>query len=110
MVQFGAKLKANAVHEWSEHYLDYSALKKVIKRVALKLAEEHSAVQLDEFHTIAGALLPGSPGRGGTAPPPHSPSRHHVSFTAGQATEFERKPRSRLRSTATRRTVSGPPV
>lgn len=32
MVEFGLKLEDNKVSEWSEHYLDYEALKKILKK------------------------------------------------------------------------------
>ncbi len=33
MVEFGLKLEDNKVSEWSEHYIDYEGLKKILKKV-----------------------------------------------------------------------------
>ena len=32
MVEFGLKLEDNKVSEWSDHYLDYEGLKKILKK------------------------------------------------------------------------------
>ena len=42
MVEFGLKLEDNKVSEWSDHYIDYEALKKILKKAkaAVKKYEE----------------------------------------------------------------------
>ena len=39
MVEFGLKLEDNKVSEWSEHYIDYESLKKILKKA--KNAQKH---------------------------------------------------------------------
>jgi len=43
MVEFGLKLEDNKVSEWSEHYLDYEALKKVLKK-AKKIQKNYTEI------------------------------------------------------------------
>lgn len=44
MVEFGLKLQDNQVAEWSRHYIDYEALKKILKQVkqAIQRYEEQA--------------------------------------------------------------------
>jgi hypothetical protein len=45
MVNFSAKLASNIVVEWSEHYVDYNSLKKMLKRISR--ATSSSFIQSD---------------------------------------------------------------
>lgn len=54
MVEFGLKLEDNKVSEWSEHYIDYESLKKILKKA--KAAEKKYRELSEKSPTEAKAI------------------------------------------------------
>lgn len=62
MVEFGLKLEDNKVSEWGEHYMDYEALKKILKKAkkAQKKYEETSEENPKEAKEVTEAYHSGA--------------------------------------------------
>jgi len=62
MVEFGLKLEDNKVSEWSEHYIDYEGLKKILKKAkkAQKKYEETCAEDPKEAKAVTKAYRAGA--------------------------------------------------